>query len=105
MSYEWVRRNYGFFFRGNFGLTGNQARAREILASLKAYRKDDYFPCHLIAWTHAALGEKDEAFYWLEKAYQERSGQLYRLNVYPLADPLRDDPRFADLLRRIGLEK
>jgi TolB-like protein len=88
-----------------YALTGNQARAREIAANLEAYRKDDYFPCHVIAWIHAALGEKDEAFYWLEKAYQERSGQLYLLNVYPLSDPLRDDPRFKDLLRRIGLEK
>ncbi len=85
--------------------TGNQARAREILANKKAYRNDHYQSCHVIAWTHAALGEKDEAFFWLEQAYREHAGQLYLLKVLPTVDPLRSDPRFKDLLRRIGLEK
>ena len=85
--------------------TGNQARAREILANFKASRKDHYQSCHVIAWIHAALGEKDEAFFWLEQAYREHAGQLYLLNVLPMVDPLRSDPRFKDLVRRIGLEK
>ncbi len=85
--------------------TGNPARAREILAHLKAKYKDGYYPYHLYAWIHAALGEKDEAFFWLERAYRERDGQLFRLKIYPPSDPLRDDPRFKDLLRRIGLER
>jgi hypothetical protein len=88
-----------------YALDGNPVRAREIAANLGARFKDDFYPYHLIAWVHAALGEKDEAFYWLERAYQERTGMLYLLKVHPLADPLRDDPRFKDLLRRIGLEK
>ncbi len=89
-----------------YALDGNQARAREIAADLEARnKKDAYQPYHLTAWVYAALGEKDKAFFWLERAYQVRTGLLYNLNVYPLADPLRGDPRFKDLIRRIGLEK
>ena len=58
----------------------------------------------LFAEYHAQLGEKDQAFEWLETAYDQRDGQLSFLNVMPLWDPLRDDPRFHDLLRRMNLE-
>ncbi len=52
---------------------------------------------------YAQLGEKDEAFEWLEKAFEE--GQdMNNLKVHPIWDPLRDDPRFQDLLRRLNLE-
>ena len=51
------------------------------------------------------FGEKDQAFEWLEKAYQERSNFMAYLGVNPVVDPLRSDPRFQYLLRRIGLEK
>ncbi len=91
-------------------LTGNRARAHEILNNLKSWGFDKdskglWYGYHHLAWTYAALGEKDDAFYWLEKAYQERTGAMYTLKANPLADPLRGDPRFNDLLRRIGLEK
>jgi hypothetical protein len=49
------------------------------------------------------LGEKDRAFEWLEKVYQEHSFWLPFLKVHPHLDPLRSDPRFADLVRRVGL--
>jgi hypothetical protein len=49
------------------------------------------------------LGEKEQAFEWLEKAYEERSSALVYLKVDPSFDSLRDDPRFTDLLRRIHL--
>ena len=48
--------------------------------------------------------DKQAAFTWLEKAYQQRSGTLNSLKVNPIFDPLRDDPRFYELLRRLGLE-
>lgn len=48
-------------------------------------------------------GDKEQAFAWLETGYEERSTPLYFLKVGPIWDPLRSDPRFNDLLRRIGL--
>ena len=52
---------------------------------------------------YAGLGEKDQAFAFLEKAYEQRESKLVMVKASPLSDPLRSDPRFADLLRRIGL--
>jgi hypothetical protein len=53
----------------------------------------------------AGLGRKDEAFEWLERAYEEREALLVWVKVQPAFDPLRDDPRFDALLKKIGLEK
>ena len=53
---------------------------------------------------HAVLGDTDQAFAWLEKMYQERNYMLHNLKVAPEFVSLRDNPRFTDLLRRIGLE-
>jgi tetratricopeptide (TPR) repeat protein len=55
------------------------------------------------AWLYSACGRKDQAFAWLEKAFERRSYEMIFLAVNPRWDPLRSDPRFADLLRRIGL--
>ena len=57
---------------------------------------------HEVALLYARLDEKDEAFAWLERAYAGRAYDLLFLNVAPEVDSLRDDPRFRDLLRRIG---
>ena len=56
-----------------------------------------------MARIYAGLGEKDKAFEWLEKGYEDRSHRL-RIKVDPPFDPLRSDPRFADLLRRMNLQ-
>jgi len=53
---------------------------------------------------YVGLGEKEQAFAWLEKVYEERNGVLLLLKVWPVLDPLCSDPRFAYLLRRVGLE-
>jgi hypothetical protein len=57
-----------------------------------------------IAMLHTALGDKDQAFAWLEKAYLARSSYMTSLKVLPGYDPLRSDPRFDSLVRRVGLE-
>jgi TolB-like protein/Tfp pilus assembly protein PilF len=62
-----------------------------------------YKPAYPVAASFAELGEKDEAFAWLAKAYDERDYQLTLLKVAPEMDNLRSDPRFTDLLRRVGL--
>jgi len=54
-------------------------------------------------WAYVGLGDNEQAFAWLEKAYQERRARMYLLNVDPLLDPLRSDPRFQDIVRRVGL--
>jgi hypothetical protein len=56
-----------------------------------------------VAKIHEGLGEKDQAFAWLERAITERDTNVISLKVDPEFDSLRSDPRFADLLRRIGL--
>jgi len=55
-----------------------------------------------LAEVYAGLGEKDQAFAWLEKDFQARSSPLIFINIFPL-EPLRDDPRYTDLQRRVGL--
>ncbi len=52
---------------------------------------------------YLGLGENDQAFTWLEQAYQEQSNILQFLKVHPYFDPIRADPRFRDLVRRVGL--
>jgi serine/threonine-protein kinase len=70
----------------------------------KAGREHGPAPSLSLAAAYAKLGEQDKAFEWLEKAYERRNSSLPYLAVNPDFDPLRDDPRFDDLLRRIGLE-
>jgi tetratricopeptide (TPR) repeat protein len=85
-------------------LAGNRREANEILdESLKRLAKGEKTSKQNIALVYAALGDKDKAFSWLEKAYQERAGALATLKTEPALDSLRSDPRFDDLLRRIGL--
>jgi len=55
-----------------------------------------------MAWLYAGLGQKDEAFEWLETAYEARSWEVVQLKLDTQLDPIRDDPRFKDLLRRMN---
>jgi len=82
---------------------GEGSRALQVLDELKAVAKQQYAYSLSFARIYAGLGDKDQAFAWLEKGYEERSTPLYFLKVDPIWDPLRSDPRFNDLLRRIGL--
>ena len=84
---------------------GRTAKARDLLFQMKA-KSERLHTEELwtgIAQVYAALGEKDQAFAWLEKDVQNREGGLTLINVMPFIDSLRGDSRFADLVRRIGL--
>jgi hypothetical protein len=68
-----------------------------------AQRKNGYFSACKIASLYSDLEEKDQAFHWLDVAYQECDRNLLFLNTWCLLDPLRSDPRFAELVRKVGL--
>jgi tetratricopeptide (TPR) repeat protein len=88
-----------------YALMGKREEAMEILNNLIEYSKGNYVSPVVIAWVFAVLGEKDQVFVWLEKAFREHDPALIDdLKIY-LFDPVRSDPRFAALLRKIGLEK
>ncbi len=82
-----------------YAVSGRRAEAQKELDQLKEQSNSPYD----IAMIYTALGDKEQAFEWLEKAYEDRSGGLVFLKVDPGLDSLRSDPRFADLLRRVGL--
>jgi TolB-like protein/Tfp pilus assembly protein PilF len=81
---------------------GQAASARKILAQLEETSRKSYVPSYYFALIYSGLGEKDRAFEWLERAYQERSTVLAYLRLDPRLEPLRSDPRYADLVRRLG---
>ena len=86
-----------------YGLAGRKVEANKTLDELLELNRRRYVTPVAVSWVYTSLGDKDRAFAWLEKAYQERSNFMAYLKVRPLADPLRSDPRFDDLLRRMGL--
>ncbi len=82
---------------------GQVTEARQVLQQLQAVAQSRYIPPLNHAFVHLGLGEVDEAFAFLEQAYDERSSWLVSLNVEPLFDPIREDPRFTGLVARVGL--
>ncbi len=87
-----------------YATAGNREEARRILAKLKKLHERGLVPSGSIAILYGALGALNEAFAWLEKAYQERDPQLTYLKVPGRRfEPLRRDPRFQQLVHRIGL--
>jgi Flp pilus assembly protein TadD len=86
-----------------YAVSGQREDARRILGQLNELSKRFYVPPTYIAAVHAGLGDKDQAFQWLEKAYRERDEGLIYLNVAAPWGNLRSDPRFASLVRRVGL--
>jgi Tfp pilus assembly protein PilF len=85
-----------------YAKSGRKAEARKLLAELKEQSKRRYVASYSIAMIYVGLDEKDEAFTWFEKAYQERSFWLLWIKMDPQVDSLRSDARFTDLMRRIG---
>jgi len=73
------------------------------IENMQARRKTGYSSALKIAHFYADLGDKEQAFHWLDTAYQEHDWLLIGLNTYFQLDPLRADPRFAELVRKVGL--
>jgi tetratricopeptide (TPR) repeat protein len=88
-----------------YGLSGKRAEAEKVLAELKERARQRRVPPGLFALVYTGLGENDQAFAWLEKAYQERARAMVLLKTGPTYEPLSSDPRFGVLLRRIGLQQ
>ena len=109
-AYETGRALGGGVAASTFGLAhleaaaGNVTEARRILAELIDARATRVVSAWGIGAVHASLGDVDEAFRWLEIAVQERASGLILLRVHPRLDPIRSDPRYWPLVRRVGLD-
>jgi tetratricopeptide (TPR) repeat protein len=86
-----------------YAVSGRRGEAQKIVGELMERSKQSYVSPYGIATIYVGLGEKDQAFIWLQKAYQERTWDLVYLKVDPKLDSLRADPRLTDLLRQLGL--
>ncbi|MBF8295776.1 MAG: hypothetical protein HW389_2321 [Bacteroidetes bacterium] len=86
-----------------YAVSGRRNEAQKVLAELHELAKQRYVAAFYFAAIYAGIGEKDQAFAWLEKAYEERSESLLRLNYDPRFNSLRADPRFKELLKKIEL--
>jgi TolB-like protein/DNA-binding winged helix-turn-helix (wHTH) protein/Flp pilus assembly protein TadD len=84
-------------------LSGKKSEARALLAELKQRATRQYVPSYSLALIHIGLGENEAAFAWLEKAYADRSSEMIYFKVEPMLAPLRSDPRYQDILRRMRL--
>ena len=86
-----------------YGVAGKKTEAHKTLDNLKTLSEQKFVTAYGVALVYAGLGEKDQAFAWLNKSYEERSNWLVWLKLDPRWNSIRSDPRFADLVRRVGL--
>jgi len=85
-----------------YGVAGCAEKARAVCEQLMALAGQQYISPYDIAVIRLGLGEFDLAFEWFEKAYQERSFYLVLIQIEPIFDPVRHDPRFRNLLSHVG---
>jgi hypothetical protein len=86
------------------GLSGDAAGARKALADLQRLSQSRYVSSLYLAAIHMGLGEKSDALDELDRAYNEHNDYLAYLGVDPIADSLRSEPRFTQLLHKIGIQ-
>ena len=87
-----------------YARAGRTADAQSEFELLKTIAQHRYVPPSYFAIISLALGKNDDAFLWLNRAYQDHSEQMLYMGVEPIVDPLRSDPRFAVLLQKVGLK-
>jgi DNA-binding winged helix-turn-helix (wHTH) protein/TolB-like protein/Tfp pilus assembly protein PilF len=85
-----------------YAIAGRKDDARRILKDLNQRSSQQFISPCILAIVHAGLDEKDEAFAYLERGYSERDFMMTLLKIEPTYDRLRDDPRYAELMRRVG---
>jgi tetratricopeptide (TPR) repeat protein len=85
-----------------YAVTGKKSEARTLLDELKQLSGEQYIPATSIALIYAGLGDRDQAFAWLDKGYEQRAFQMQWIKIEPRWDSLRSDTRFQDLTRRMG---
>ncbi|HQR45070.1 MAG TPA: protein kinase [Thermoanaerobaculia bacterium] len=105
LSRKVSRPDTNFTLGLTYGLAGRKAEARKVLDFLLEKRKSQFVPPTCLAVVYGGLGEMDEAFEWLGRAYDERAFLMQGLRTDPLFDVLRGDPRFDALLRKMNLPK
>jgi tetratricopeptide (TPR) repeat protein len=86
-----------------YAASGKKGEAQKLLDELQEQSRQRYVSPYLIAYLSLALGKRDEALAWLEKGYESHDQWMMWLKSDPKLDNLRSDPRFADLMRRVGL--
>ncbi|NUM64935.1 protein kinase [candidate division KSB1 bacterium] len=88
-----------------YARTGRPEDALKLLDELHERMKHQYYDAFAVALAYTGLGDYNKAFEWLDRAYQERATDLVLLNIEPALDPIRSDPRYAELCRKMGLEE
>ena len=86
------------------GRSGESGEARVLLQQLSEISRAAYVPPSCFAWIHLGLGEVEDAFAWMDRAIDARDPMMMPIKSYPFFDPLRSDPRYHALLRRMNLE-
>jgi TolB-like protein/tetratricopeptide (TPR) repeat protein len=88
-----------------YARAGHRTEALRLINELKRRRQTTYIPAGAFINPYMGLGDYDQAFVWFERAYEEKSNILQFLKVHPFFDPVRGDPRFVDLVHRVGLDQ
>ena len=86
-----------------YGVAGKKSETQKIISELKERSRHHYVFASVFGYAYLGLGDKDQALTFLERAYDEQDPGLFTLKVSPFLDPLRSEPRFQALLRRVNL--
>jgi serine/threonine-protein kinase len=87
-----------------YAASGRRDEALKMLKQLQELARQQYVPAYHFVILYAGLVDRDQAFQWLEKTYQDRTSRMTILQVDPFLDPLRSDPRFTEMVNRVGLK-
>ena len=87
-----------------YALSGKRRHAQQVIAGLIDLSRKQYVPAMDIALIYIGLGDKDRAFEWMEKAYSDRDWAMCCIKVESIFDPIRSDPRFQNIMKRVGLQ-